>query len=78
MSQLFAWDGQSTGASALASFLPKKSQVYTPTINAKEVEVEQFYKTYKTFYNWHQKNPKNKKQKTKQKTKKNTLFIIGD
>ena len=27
MSQLFAWGGQSTGASALASFLPKKSQV---------------------------------------------------
>ena len=26
MSQLFAWDGQSTGLSALASFLPKKSQ----------------------------------------------------
>ena len=26
MSQLFAWGGQSTGASALASFLPKKSQ----------------------------------------------------
>ena len=26
MSQLFAWDGQSTGVSALASFLPKKSQ----------------------------------------------------
>ena len=25
MSQLFAWGGQSTGASALASFLPKKS-----------------------------------------------------
>ena len=25
MSQLFAWDGQSTGVSALASFLPKKS-----------------------------------------------------
>ena len=25
MSQLFAWDGQSTGASGLASFLPKKS-----------------------------------------------------
>ena len=24
MSQLFAWDGQSTGVSALASFLPKK------------------------------------------------------
>ena len=27
MSQLFAWGGQSTGVSALASFLPKKSQV---------------------------------------------------
>ena len=26
MSQLFTWSGQSTGASALASFLPKKSQ----------------------------------------------------
>ena len=26
MSQLFAWGGQSTGISALASFLPKKSQ----------------------------------------------------
>ena len=27
MSQLFAWGGQSTGVSALASFLPKKSHV---------------------------------------------------
>ena len=27
MSQLFAWGGQSTGVSALPSFLPKKSQV---------------------------------------------------
>ena len=26
VSQLFSWDGQSTGVSALASFLPKKSQ----------------------------------------------------
>ena len=26
MSQLFAWDGQSTGVSALASFLPKNTQ----------------------------------------------------
>ena len=26
MSQIFTWGGQSTGASALASFLPKKSQ----------------------------------------------------
>ena len=28
MSQLFAWGGQSTGVSALVSFLPKKSQGY--------------------------------------------------
>ena len=31
MSQLFAWDGQSTGVSALASFLPKKSQGSSPS-----------------------------------------------
>ena len=31
MSQLFAWCGQSTGASALASFLPKKSQGWSPS-----------------------------------------------
>ena len=31
MSQLFAWDGQSTGVSALASFPPKKSQGWTPS-----------------------------------------------
>ena len=30
MSQLFAWGGQSTGVSALASFVPKKSQGWTP------------------------------------------------
>ena len=30
ISQLFAWGGQSTGASALASFLPKKSQGWSP------------------------------------------------
>ena len=30
MSQHFAWGGQSTGASALASFLPKKSQGWSP------------------------------------------------
>ena len=29
-SQLFAWGGQSTGISALASFLPKKSQDWSP------------------------------------------------
>ena len=31
MSQLFAWGGQSTRASALASFLPKKSQGWSPS-----------------------------------------------
>ena len=30
MSQLFAWGGQSTGVSALASFLPKKFQGWSP------------------------------------------------
>ena len=30
-SQLFAWGGQSTGVSALASFLPKKSQCWYPS-----------------------------------------------
>ena len=30
MSQLFAWGGQSTGVSALASFLPKKSRGWSP------------------------------------------------
>ena len=31
MSQLFTWDGQSTGVSALVSFLPKKSQGWSPS-----------------------------------------------
>ena len=31
MSQLFAWGGQSTGISALASFFPKKSQSWSPS-----------------------------------------------
>ena len=31
MSQFFTWGGQSTGASALASFLPKKSQGWSPS-----------------------------------------------
>ena len=30
MSQLFSWGGQSTGVSALASFLPKNSQYWSP------------------------------------------------
>ena len=31
LSQLFAWHGQSTGVSALASFLPKKYQSWSPS-----------------------------------------------
>ena len=31
MNQLFAWGSQSTGVSALASFLPKKSQGWSPS-----------------------------------------------
>ena len=31
MSQLFSWGGQSTGVSAAASFLPKKSQGWSPS-----------------------------------------------
>ena len=31
MSQLFAWDGQRTGVSALSSVLPKKSQGWSPS-----------------------------------------------
>ena len=31
MSQTFSWGGQSTGVSALASFLPKKSQGWSPS-----------------------------------------------
>ena len=31
MSQLFTWGGQSTGVAALASFLPKKSQGWSPS-----------------------------------------------
>ena len=31
VSQLFAWGGQRTGVSALASFLPKKSQGWSPS-----------------------------------------------
>ena len=31
MSQLFAWGGQSTGVSALVSFLPKKSKGWSPS-----------------------------------------------
>ena len=38
MSQLFTWGGQSTGVSALASFLPKKSQGWSPSQAKKKTE----------------------------------------
>ena len=34
MSQLFAWGGQSTGVSALASFLPKNTQGWSPLVGS--------------------------------------------
>ena len=37
MSQLFAWGGQSTRVSALASFLPKKSQGWSPCYHMAKV-----------------------------------------
>ena len=39
MSQLFAWGGQSTGVSALASFLPKKSQGWSPACTWSEAKL---------------------------------------
>ena len=36
VSQLFTWGGQSTGVSALASFLPKKSQGWSHTLCAQK------------------------------------------
>ena len=36
MSQLFAWGGQSTGISALASFLPKRSQGWSPWLGGQK------------------------------------------
>jgi len=43
MSQLFAWGGQSAGVSALASFLPKKSQGEKNICNGRGINL----KTYK-------------------------------
>ena len=49
MSQLFTWGGQSTGVSALASFLPKKSQGWSPSewtgwISLKSKGLSSFFK----------------------------------
>ena len=43
MSQLFAWGGQSTGASALASLLLKKSQGWWTTVLDVKKEIKIFY-----------------------------------
>ena len=43
MSQLFAWGGPSTGVSALASFLPKKSQGWSPSEWTGWISLQSFY-----------------------------------
>ena len=45
MSQFFAWDGQSTGVSALASFLTKKSQGWSPLEWTGFVTFQTYYKS---------------------------------
>ena len=49
MSQLFAWGGQSNGVSALASFLPKKSQGWSPSRKYSRKYIHSKNKCYK-FY----------------------------
>ena len=51
MSQLFAWSGQSTGVSALASFLPKKSQGWSPSEWVIIINCWQRCKTYGLNFN---------------------------
>ena len=50
MSQLFAWGGQSIGVSALASFLPKKLQGWSPSNGLDLLAVQG---TLKTFFQHH-------------------------
>ena len=47
MSQLFAWGGQSTGVSALASFLPKKSQGWSPSEWTGWISFTAYHKRYR-------------------------------
>ena len=49
MSQLFAWGGQSTGVSALTSFLPKKSQGWSPS---EQIELKWIEILYINTYIW--------------------------
>jgi len=46
VSQLFAWGGQSTGVSALASFLAKKSQGWSPNSNNNSVSINLVFVWY--------------------------------
>ena len=41
MSQVFPWDGQSIGVSALASFLPKQSQGWSPSVGFSNIRLLQ-------------------------------------
>ena len=49
ISQLFAWAGQSTGVSALASFLPKKSQGWSPSEWTGWISLQKFEILFYTF-----------------------------
>ena len=58
MSQLFAWGGQSTGVSALASFLPKISQGWSPLewtgwISLQQCRVHEFNSWSGKILTWH-------------------------
>ena len=46
MSQVFTWGGRSTGVSALASFLPKKSQGWSPSEWTGWISFTAYYKRY--------------------------------
>ena len=47
MSQHFEWGGQSTGVSALASFLPKKSQGWSPSLGIANYQLNNLFNTLK-------------------------------
>ena len=51
MSQLFTWGGQSTGVSALASFLPKNTQDWAPLGNGRYMLSGNFLSPYFMFPN---------------------------
>ena len=52
MSQLFAWGGQSTGVSALASYLPKKSQGWYPSEWAGRISLQSKGLSFSAKKNW--------------------------